>query len=273
MEANIAKIEKLELSKVFQQLRYILNRRHHINHHIDFLQQCKYHDVIPKFLVFKLPSVCNKKQIQTILLKKEIRRQFKESGIVDTKLKFFHHFLNKRLHYIEYHTLIEQLEEDIFYSNYNSDQRRRMKLKRLIEDKNRAIQKLKTPQDNLQQGTTLSYHTFHSRFTNLSNVTFEQDEVEVLNLGHKFAPIPNTVNIDRTAVSLEVQIRNNPNYDIMTRELADTLTTFKDTRVRVCNPKQYLPNKILHKNINKIQKSISDNDLIMTKADKNAGLV
>lgn len=107
----------------------------------------------------------------------------------------------------------------------------------------------------------------------MSEVDLNEDELRILNLGHKFAPIPKTTEVYKTSVDIEVQVKNNPEYLRIAEDIADDLKIYKNTKVRVCNQTQIKNNKYIQKTIKSIQKSRTDNNLILTKADKNAGLV
>ncbi|XP_044765327.1 uncharacterized protein LOC123321665 [Coccinella septempunctata] len=52
--------------------------------------------------------------------------------------------------------------------------------------------------------------------------------MRILNLGHKFSPIPRSLDVFKTAIDIETQVRNNPHFDAIAEEVADTLRAFKD---------------------------------------------
>ncbi|XP_044745189.1 uncharacterized protein LOC123307051 [Coccinella septempunctata] len=277
MEDFINRIECSEISFAFKQLKYTLNKRHRNRQHIEFLHECKQHDVIPRFLNIRLPAVHNeakKHRIRMSLLKKELRRQYQLSNNIDLRLKFLHHFLLRHLHTIEYSILVDSLVEDTFYINWNADRKRNQKLKFLINQKERTRQQTNrvhnAPPDIIQPNEV---HQFHDRFTNLSDVDFSEEEETILNLGHKFAPIPKSFDIHEMAIDIELQIRSDPSFDTLADGVLHTLKCFREKRVKVSDREQIDINKKLRGSIKNIREKVSINDLIITKADKNAGLV
>ncbi|KAK5650241.1 hypothetical protein RI129_001270 [Pyrocoelia pectoralis] len=137
MEEFIRLIKQLELSRILHQLKNTLQKRHKNDAHINFLTSAKQHDVIPKFLQIKLPKNKYNYQeahnIHMTLLKKELKKQHINRTFIHSKLKYLHRYLLQQLHYIEYETLINDLEEDIRTTNIEMDQKRQKKLQHLIK--------------------------------------------------------------------------------------------------------------------------------------------
>ncbi|KAB0803084.1 hypothetical protein PPYR_00054 [Photinus pyralis] len=125
-------------------------------------------DIIPKFLRIKLPrkryNPTEEHQIYKTLLKQEINNQHKTRTITHTKIKFLHHHLLQHLHYMEYETIYNDLQEEIKSNNQELDHKRWKKLDHLINNKNKAPQKHKKhPQEKprYQQTPPTSPRTTH----------------------------------------------------------------------------------------------------------------
>lgn len=113
--------------------------------------------------------------------------------------------------------------------------------------------------------------SFHPRFTNLSEVMFTEEEINTFNLGHKFSPYPNKIDLPCLAIDLELQTKKHPEYNNIASELTHLLR--KHSNLEPVSSKEIMNSKNFQKNIEKIKEKLDSNNLIVTKADKNAGLV
>lgn len=179
----------------------------------------KLHKVIPKFCQIKLPKTYHEKEklkVQMYLLKNAQRNNYKKLTMLKTKLKYMHRFLLGKLHTLEYESLIKNIEERIHFENCESDQKRRRKLAYLIQ------QKKKNTNTN-KQHTIIK---FPQRFTNLSKMKLEPEEVLLLNKGHTFG-VSNNHKLPYICIDIEAQITNHPKKDNIRKDLEETLNKHK----------------------------------------------
>ena len=126
-----------------------------------------------------------------------------------------------------------------------------------------------------------STHSFPDRFTNLSKINLKNKFVHLLERGHKYCPSPHNINTHTLAVDLEVQLTRHNKYNTVIKgELSQKLSNIKFTQQnneqvpgpsREQHKKLYADRDIL--TIKQFNKFIKNNDLTITKGDKNAGLV
>ncbi|XP_044761991.1 uncharacterized protein LOC123319194 [Coccinella septempunctata] len=200
------------------------------------------------------------------------------SGFVDMKLKFLHHHLLKTLHTIEYEVLVNKLEADVFFENYESDHIRSRKLHSLIKTSHQLnnISSYRPDNDSKHVDRPIgdsSLHTFHGRFTNLSDTQFTLEEITLLNLGHKFAPTPQKFNMQTTAIDLEIQLRKHPVYGTLYGEFGHILNNYNRRHSTLHYNTPGLTKRQFTTTLKSIRHKISSNNLTVTRADKNAGLV
>lgn len=280
MENFITNIKNLELSRILLQLKYILNKRHKNEQHLEFLFTAKSHNIIPKFLQIKLPknkfNTQESHNIYLSLLRKEIKKQFKTRNLIHLKLKFLHRHLLQLLHPIEYDVLIQDLTYEIIDMNMELDYKRKKKLQKLITNMKNQIKE--TQQLHQRKHTTNTTtedqqppHIFPERITNLTDTQFNNEETSLFNLGHKFAPPPKKPSKLSLAIDIESQLhRNHPDCINIKRDIGNILNC-KVSNVKDNNTS---PNSTKIQNtIKSIKHKIKNNNLIITSADKNAGLV
>ncbi|KAK5640528.1 hypothetical protein RI129_011339 [Pyrocoelia pectoralis] len=276
MEKFIQLIHNLELSSILRQLKYVLQKRHKNDAHIRFLITAKQHQIIPKFLQIKLPTNKYKPHeahtIHMNLLKTEIKMQHKNRTLIHTKLKFLHRHLLQHLHHLEYTTLIQDLEEDITDANLEMDLKRTKKLQHLIRhhhDKKtqKPVSKKPSKDDNK--------HNFHDKFTNLANIPLNKQEIDLLNHGHKFAPVPHDVNPHILAINIEHQLPPHLNLQSVKEKVKNIIINkVSKSYNKTTNSLQYKTHTPHHNNtIKTLKQKLKDHKATMTFADKNAGLV
>ncbi|XP_031356643.1 uncharacterized protein LOC116180675 isoform X2 [Photinus pyralis] len=78
-------------------------------------------------------------------------------------------------------------------------------------------------QENENNYTSTTTHSFPPRFTNLSTLKLNNEETQLLNLGHKYAPQSSTYSPYLTAIDIEYQLYNNPSMHYIKKEIGEII--------------------------------------------------
>ncbi|XP_071056828.1 uncharacterized protein [Onthophagus taurus] len=113
---------------------------------------------------------------------------------------------------------------------------------------------------------TLNNVNFAPRYTNLSNFTFTNKDIELLNLSHKFS-LPAGASPVELAIKIESQLSNNTNIRSI---FHDNHNIIKNLKTDHCS--SYAFRSIQH-NLKSFRQKIKENKLIITMGDKGAGYV
>lgn len=228
-------------------------------HHITFLKTCLREQLIPKFTRYSLPPHMKQSEMDRVRrkhMRQEIKQHYTKMNKVNMDLYTKYRTFAKQLHYIEIENIIQASKERMNEEKYTLYIRRNKKLECLRIDKKGHVP------------VNEQYYKFHDRVTNLSTTTFNDEEKNFLERGYKFAPskITNTTGM---ALELEAAIRGNVDESEIRTELIPMLRKIEGTAMRqggrVNNKHEEVIKNIRHK--------IERNNLIVTTADKNAGMV
>lgn len=289
MEFFINYINSVEISTILRNLRSLMEKREITTQHIQFLHQAIQHDVTPKAFRIELPKhfETQRKSVELRLIRRRLREHYRDRNNQDAKLKYIHRVLTQQLHYIQHEEYIKLFRRQVYYNTVQQNKIRENKLKHLINEKNKS--------NNVRAKVSDCLHTCHvgsdggsvvcdsliispvknfpDRFTNLANVNLHNNDKELLELGHKYCPNLTNTNTDVLAVDLEVQLtRNIDLYNNIKNELNNKLRDYNSTSHDDKHSNKNKHNNFTNK-IERFQKFIKDNNLIITNGDKNAGMV
>lgn len=93
---------------------------------------------------------------------------------------------------------MEKLEEQVAHNNYQDDFKRRRKLTNLIKQQKKISHKEKK---------IIHENKFPERATNLTDIIFDKEELDVLNKGYKYAPYTKS-NIYLTSIEIDAKTMN-----------------------------------------------------------------
>ena len=97
--------------KVFRKYEKLEYKKNKLKLEIAFLNNCKQLGVYPKFLIFKLPNVCNKDalSIRKRILRSAINKRNKELQHLSKELSLSMNFLSTQLSTIDFHILTKSI--------------------------------------------------------------------------------------------------------------------------------------------------------------------
>ena len=223
-----------------------------LNADIEFNQHCLKNNLTPKYASNSLKNfkgdVRLKQKLLTTTIKWQIDQKYGERDRVYPRIMFLQLELLNELHYIEYITVEEKIQEIIRTIKYKKRSKIFTKLGNLHSTQ--APQKPKIP--------------FAPRVINLTDMIFTQEEINLLNQGIKFCPPPQSKKVELTNLAIEI------NAKLDDKNTVQAVTQkIEDFYQRNVEENKGHNNKIL-KNI---RKKLNSQPTIVTKADKSNALV
>ncbi|XP_071057605.1 tubulin glycylase 3C-like [Onthophagus taurus] len=243
--------------------------------HIRFLKTCLEEKLTPKFTIHKYPKHLDDNMIRKMIekqIKSEIKKHYSIINITNIKLYQFYQEMTTQLDFLQIEDIINNSK--MLQRNKMEDEWRRKngKLEQLRKEK-------KKREDSDEESKNEIHHIFHDRLTNLSKVHFNENEMKILNKSNKYAP-KKEPSLRRTALEIEATIKGKPNERDISREIQQLLIgeEIKRDREKLQNgnkKKRRLKEEQKKETttIQNIKKKVKNNQLIITKGDKNAGLV
>lgn len=245
-----------------------------VNCNIYFNNRCLQENLTPRFLTIKI----NREQItpgsrrclsrlKSLMLKDEIRLQYRKLYYLDIRLKSMYDLLKEVWPFIVLNNFLHDLDTLINFQHTN-------KMRTL----NKKLQALKTIKPNQSQSIHDHFVNFHTPLINYSDCVFTVEEVELLKKGIKFNPLIKNNNsyknnLELLAVETESILQN---FDLANKDLLrnDVINLLKKEKENINLPNNTLTSGSYNdKLIKSISIKIKNNDLILTKADKGNCLI
>ncbi|XP_044760361.1 uncharacterized protein LOC123317816 [Coccinella septempunctata] len=249
---------------VLTRLLFELGRRTKIaSGHIWFNKTCLRENIYPNYILrsYRTSTIRREgnflRNHMKIKMRKEISRWHSNIYRNRMKMKILDDILQTRLHPIE----LDELRAKLNAQLYNLSRRRFRSL-------NNKIQSLKTRGDPFRVDNTVPppiNHTFHPRVKLLTPTTFSKDELDLLNLGLKFAIPPSGISgIKSLIADLECATRSivKENFNALSSRLYTILSKYKERTSPLSSHEN------LRSIIKSIRQKISTNNLFVSKADK-----
>ena len=243
---------------------YILSfRARTIQQHILFNKTCRNENLIPTYTKYKLPKHISEVETQKIRTKHinlQIRKQYKQLDEKNLRSRMIHDILTQRLHYLE-------LEEVIITARTFRQEIIR-KGQRTKDKKIEGLRRSKHNNNNRKEiQSNVSQHHFHPRVTNLSDLVLNEEELKILERGHKMAH-PIKPNLALMAIEMDQAARGHEQEADLRNDLITLLRHTEKQKTHFNNN-----NKNENKNIQNIGKKLKAKDIVVTMADKNAGMI
>lgn len=231
---------------------------------IKFINDCLKKNLIPTFANLRLPYKMKegkKKQIRREYMQGEIHFQYSKLRNINTNIE---QTLEKMRNTMDTREMTETIEHT----------RRVMKATE-FEIKRKHSNKINTlNRKQVNNNTNLSNHKFYNRFTNLSdNLTFNEAEQDLLNKGYKYS-IPGSINQHKQLINLAIDLDHvTKTIDFKVRDkIRGECIQFVLEQERRLNSR-HKPNNKEIETLKNIKDKIKTNNIIVVKADKNAGMV
>lgn len=230
---------------------------------IFFLKQCKRERVFPNFIKTKCAVVNSRTEIvtsssQKLWLKLELKHLYGKLSRIEIEAYELHLSLTKQMHSIDFDNLLSTIHDEMDPRYANKKLKLNKKLDKLKNEKfvneRERVKKLKTGIDTSQ----ISF------VTNLSTQSFTNDEMEILQKGLKFTPIPNKPNIIDLVADIETSIRfkTEPVKQDVREKVATTIKNFS-----IKKPPQR------HQKFDAALMSLKKKDCLYMKSDKGRDIV
>ncbi|XP_072377912.1 uncharacterized protein [Diabrotica undecimpunctata] len=275
-----------------------------------FISQCINNQVFPTFCKIKTPGnvpVNLKNTFQRKILKKEICNHYGKLNYIDCKLKVTYDSLLDCMGFDNLNNFLNDVQDRLDNVTFTKFNKLKSKLNNLIKNKHNSSN------SNSNNNSKFSNFSFHPRLKNLSSVTFDNNELHLLNLGLKYS-IPRKVSekdLQSLSIELDIIIQNlsvplnqktsirnscfntinkfkNKNYPSNSSTVLNTNTPSSSNFSSNAQNLHLTPN--LHstpnfhqmsqnkrnehlKTLHSIKKKIKSNNLIISKADKGNCLV
>ncbi|XP_072381211.1 uncharacterized protein [Diabrotica undecimpunctata] len=173
-----------------------------------FISQCINYKVFPTFCRIKTPGnvpTTLRNTFQLKILKKEICNHYGKLNFLNCKLKVTYDFLLESIGFDNLSNLLNDVQDKM-------DSVTSIKFSKLKSKLNKLINNASNSQNNNsnKNKTKFSNFQFHPRLKNLSSVTFDKNELDLLNLGLKYS-IPRKVSekdLQSLSIELDVIIQN-----------------------------------------------------------------
>lgn len=219
MEYVFNQLHQKGLPNKFHALRKLYYGKHRIEQHINFIHNCLKQDLIPNFIKLKTTPHLKKHMplIHKKLLKISLKELYSKLNIIFMKIKYIHSELANINHYkLIFDTQLYEIQQQAIEDNREDDLKRSRKLSQLRKNQ----KKHQTLTQLITQHPTTTQHVFPSRFTNLRNVVFNKDEIQILTRSDKYGPPPTASNAPIpspiiTAIELEAQLHKQNEYQII----------------------------------------------------------
>lgn len=230
-----------------------------------FNQQCKHVNVIPNYINIKSNTRSHSSEIaikkaQKIWLNEESRHWFTVRDNLKHHLKILYSELSFKLHNVEFDLLDHKARDIASLEVHKKFLTQQKKLRSLVS--NTPKSKTNIRKDDL---TVLPEHTFHPRVKNLTTTVLSNNELQLLEKGLKYNISDNVTNksLETLAVDAELAVIINKKDNVVKNLVAHEIQNI---------PTSCVPNhdKEIFKSL---QKTIKDNDLIVSKADKGNAVV
>ena len=283
-ESSITFLNRKEFKNLYGEIIYIIannlerlfKKKTKLEQHVEFLQQCKQHDLIPKGLTLKntTKSMKNDKVLKSTMYK--IRNNVLEDQ--QKQLRYIRININTQLSilnlYLRKDKPLRNPEEDLKWINRYTGKFE----ENLINKHNHKLERLKSQQErereNREQRTTTTDIPNRIReqvdknptnVVNMSTVRLGQNHLNLLAKGLKFVPTPRNINTVTHIVNCESALSSTP-PTIKKAAIAE-VTTFieKWKKPRRTNMSAY-ENQL----INEIK---SMEEIVITQADKGGMIV
>lgn len=237
------------------------------NQNIKFNKTCLDLQIIPKYVQIKIKNKSfaaqkTKSVAEIFWIKQEIKFLYRKKNLLNSLLYMKHLELLNALH-------PTQKDETLF----KLDQRINKEVLKKKTIQNKKIDELLKQQVNSNENIQIN-HGFYKRVVNLTNITFDEPELRVLNKGlkHNFAKnnwkkqiISEIINAE-TAIN---SIKDDQNKTVA-RHVLDRKVNQLDKNNKIRNNKINQKDKAL---LNSIKNKLSDNNCLVTKADKGQSIV
>lgn len=243
-------------SHLLIQYKRIYIKQEITRNHITFLHKCLKNHLTPNFAKIKHTHLNQFKTQHTArqILKDEVKKHYKTVNYCQRRLLELYRNITRILHQTEYENFIFNLEEETI-TKVRLDKRRKI-------NKFKNLSKYRRNHRNIE--------ATEDKFTNLTNITFNKEERDLLNRGGKHG-LKEKPNLLMNAIEIETQIKGTQQE----KELRKECINFIKNEERRIN-REINTNKNKNKDyriIRQIKNKIESNNLIVTKADKNAGMV
>jgi hypothetical protein len=258
---------------IAKHLEKLLIRKTETEEHINFLKQCKQHNVIPKGFIIKHKTNNYKNEItiyNTMIKLRNNTLQWRykqlrlnnieintEKSILSSYMKDIEPNRNHQLD-LQWMNKKEKREREIMQRTHKK------KLNNLIE---KPQQKQKHSKNNNKNINKNENHetTKESNVVNISNVNLTEQQVEILEKGLKFVPTPNTINPIEYITNTEQALFTTPT--LIKKAAISEITTFVRTWKK---PKIDNLTKTERKMLNEIK---NINNIMVIQADKGGKVV
>ncbi len=225
---------------------------------------------MPKFISVRInnkssAAVKAKHKAEHTWISETIKSLYRKVSVLTSQVYYSHLLISKTLHRLEYENVIQKIET--MTEKVLAKRRRtiKQKLRRLIAQQ-RPAQKVRV-QNNEQIQIN---HEFYHRVHNMTDITFNNQEQELLDKGLKFniAPSNNSTQTTRQLLDIENAIRRT---DEQHQDDIRTLIAI-DIRKNKTNINQNIHEAERH-TVKNINTKLLDNNALITKADKGNTLV
>jgi hypothetical protein len=234
---------------------------HNCNANIYFNQQCLKKQLTPKYALIRVPNTSpaskyTQRKISHLRIKDEIKFLHAKKQHLNHQIYLLHLQLanswNNSWPYIQ-HTIEEKLQRETQTKYKNLDN----KLNKLTKE---------------QTTTPREKHTFHPRVINNTNITFSDNEMELLQKGPKFNLHSKKKNwLQNLALEAETAVTLLPttDRDVYRKLIADRIDTLQNHNTTQLKTKKHPEANT----INSIQTKLKENQAMITTADKGNSLV
>jgi hypothetical protein len=251
-------------------LEKLYKKKTKLTEHINFLEQCKQHNLIPNGLKLKDTTKINRnekllKQTMHKIRNNTLQNQRNQLNYINNEIKTQTSILNT---YLKISQPLRQHENDLKWINKYDG-----KFKHdLIETHIKKLNELqeKEERNELRQRTTITKSNPQNNYDttnviNMSKIQLNQQQMQVLSKGLKFVPTPNSINAINNIVNCEKSLFSVP--VIIKNAAISEISTFIQKWKK---PKKFNMTKEEMKLLNEIK---SIDDIVIVQADKGGKIV
>ena len=243
------------------------------NLNIKFNKKCLKARIIPNYINIKTNSKSKiaklvLKKAQIIWFKLEIKELYKKKNLLNQKLYLAHLELINKIN----NTLVNEVICNI---NYNLEEQ----IKKIVKTKENKFKKLFKKHNDKKEKITVT-HEFYPRLINLTNIEFENTEIELLEKGLSYnLPEYNKKTIDfKEIINAETTIKSIESQDLQNEirtVINSKINKLSKEKIFKINKKSKKLNKFKKDiiNIKNIKNKLNNNNALIVKADKGQTVV
>ncbi|XP_044760166.1 uncharacterized protein LOC123317626 [Coccinella septempunctata] len=258
-------------------------RRSEIRIDVWFLHRCMFNGVTPTFAVVRASKnvpISDRLYLEHKILRRNIRKHYRRLQEIDCNMKITYDLMREEMDFEEIQDILRRVSICVEYRREMKFSKVSRKLNNLISRKN-----FKTNNANRRPSQNFSDFKFHERIKNMTQVRFDEDELNLLKLGLKFsfertnAPPQRRLQLKEFSVELDVILENICKDDQHRNDVRNELLKHiqplpaRPAKIHNNTPHSSGTRRPFPSVLKSVKEKIETHNLIITKADKGNCLV